>query len=148
MKPKLYALIAVILYGISNPVLEQKLSKLNPFTLLFCECLIIFALALAVQVSLWLTSTDTSLNLPSDTSIWKWLTIFSAIVFTGHFFYAKAFTSGGDAITISLFVLIIPIAATLVSTIWTKKLPTLWHYAGYALALIAILCIVKGNSTT
>ena len=142
----LYALIGAIFYGVGNPVIEKKLSTITPISFIFCESLVMFTCILLCQGFFSLASPSSGISIPNNISTWMWIILCTIFVFLGGMFYIKAFSSGGDAITISLMLLMSPVAAAVVSTIWTKKLPTAWHIAGYILAALAVFCIMKSNS--
>lgn len=147
MKPYIFGMIAVTLYGISNVVLEQKFSKLNSLTLLFCQVTITLVLISAFYLTIRKSTNNPTLALPTGTNIWIWIISFSAIVCCANLAFIGSFTSGGRAITISLLLLLCPVVAAITDAIWTGRPPTRWHIVSYILAALAVASTIKGNTT-
>ena len=63
----------------------------------------------------------------------------------GDYFFVGAYTHGGDILTVSSIVLLLPVFASLLKFVLTKNYPNLWQIFGYLLASAAVMLIAKGS---
>ena len=67
-KSMIYALVAIFCYAGANVLIEQKFSKLNPYTLVISFSVIVTAVAFTVRQ---ITKTDDpSFNFPTGNLLW------------------------------------------------------------------------------
>ncbi len=62
------------------------------------------------------------------------------------FFYIGAYTSGGSAVPITILAALVPVVCAIMKFVWVKEIPTRYHLAGFACALLAITFIAIGNA--
>ncbi|MBW2991357.1 hypothetical protein KY348_06685 [Candidatus Woesearchaeota archaeon] len=145
MKPILFVCIAVLLYSITNLVIEQKLSQYDTASLLVFFYIVM--LPLAFSRFLYVKHTKPETVFPSGKVILIALGI-GFIYFFADYFYVGAFSDvvGGKLIMITSLFITFPVVASVMKYFWTRKLPNIYHVIAYLLAVLAVLFALKGNS--
>src|SRR5437870_542068 len=110
MKSIVYALIGTVLYAVTGVVIEQKLEKFNSTSLVLLFCLPIVPIALSILFFQKVGGHD--LKFPSGAAFWI-VMLLGIIYFFADYFYIGAFTAGGDVVTISTIILIVPAIAAI-----------------------------------
>ena len=143
MKPIIFAVLAVIIYGSLNVILEQKFDKYNTvaLSLLFTLPFVPIALTLLSIQKL----NGGNISFPRGGLFW-FIMLLGVFYFLADYFYLGAFTSGGDAVTIATIVLIAPVVTAVVRHIWVGGYPNGYQMAAYALAALAVLLVAKGGA--
>jgi drug/metabolite transporter (DMT)-like permease len=141
MKSILFVVVAMMLYALSNVLLEQKFSKYNTFTLMVCYVSVILVVAvIGRQTTL---SGDESFNFPQGAEF-ALVILLGLIMATADYLYVAAYASGGDLMTISSIVVMFPVFASIVKFAMTRELPNAYQIVGYTFAVVAVLCVSKG----
>ena len=142
MKPVLLATIAMALYAIQNVIIEQKLSRFPVVTLLICCYVIMLPLALA-RYGMLRAAGDVA-AFPTGTLLA--LTLGAGVAyFFADYCYIAAYTTGGTLMSVTTVAITLPIFASIVKFAWARELPNGYQLAGYALAVLAIALVGKGN---
>jgi len=98
MKPILFALLALLLYAIQNVVLEQKLSKLNPFLILT----LMYVVMLPMACLGWLITKNSIQTISWPSKSLALLTMAIGIVYLfADTFYVSAYNLGANIITVT-----------------------------------------------
>jgi drug/metabolite transporter (DMT)-like permease len=145
MKSVIFACLAVMLYAISNVIIEQKLSKFSTVSILLCS----YPLFLLISL-VWLNSQ----KLSGATTTWPtrdlllFVLLNAAFWFLADALFIGAYTNGGSLMTITTIVVMFPIFASLLKFLMTRNPPSLWHIAGWILAAVAVILVTKGELTT
>jgi drug/metabolite transporter (DMT)-like permease len=145
MKPIIMAIVALFLYAFQNVFLEQKLAKFSVFVILSYSYLIM----LIISSSAWFLSVSVIDKTKQNLTPVGWEA--GAIFFLGVIFfvadscYIGAYTNGGNVYTVTSIVIMFPIFASLIKLFWVGGLPNRWQVAGYILAVIATLMVIKGD---
>lgn len=142
-KPVVFSLLAVVCYAIANVLFEQRFAKYNNLTLICVYAVPIFLVGV-VGHALTKTS-DPSFDFPVGVD----LTLLIAIGFilgAADYFYTGAYTHGGDLLTITSIIVMMPIVASMFKFVLTRNLPNMWLVGGYVLAIGAVILIAKGNT--
>ena len=144
MKPAWMAVVAMVIYAFQNVVMEQKFgSKYSIFPLLVYIYLAMLPLALGGWA--YLRMTGQPVVQPSGSMII--LTILVGLAyFIADSFYLGAYTGGGDVLTVTARVVMIPVLASAIKYFWTGGLPNLYQVIGYILAVAAVIMVAKGSS--
>lgn len=142
MNPAILALLSVICYAVSNVIFDQKLSKYSSAGLLFCLYLIPLSL-----VSLWLIRlklTHQSPLIPSG-KIFLLVLIVGFILFLADIFFVTSYTTGGNFLVVTTVMTMLPVLAATIKYFWKGGTPNFYQVGGYALAIVAIILVVKGS---
>ena len=149
MKALIFAILAPACYGLGNVLLEHKLAKYNNLTLMlvYLPVILVFALVARELVK----TGDPSYAIPVGNDLWS-LIILGFIFFVADYFFIGAYTNGGNLAMITLATtLLFPSSASFFKFIGSKYIPDMvyappngWLLAGYGLAILAVLCIIKG----
>lgn len=142
MKPVVFACVAMAFYALENVLMEQKLTKYNALSLLVYFYLAMLPLALAGLGYLKLTNAQ--IVLPTGNAILLAMVV-GVMYFFADAFYVSAYTTGGTLMVVTTIVLIFPAFASLIKFFWVGGLPNRYQIIGYALAVLAVLCVAKGN---
>lgn len=142
MKSYIYALMGTALYAITGVVIEQKLEKFNTTALVLLFVIPIVPVAL---IGLWIQkSTNHEINFPTGSALWITM-VLGVTYFFADYFYLHAFTQGGNVVTISTIILIVPAVAAILRYFWVGGKPNVYQVAGYALIVVAMFLVAKGN---
>jgi drug/metabolite transporter (DMT)-like permease len=143
MKTILFALVGIILYAIQNTIIEVKLKQYSTISLLVGWYMVLLPLAVGLYVYQKLAGIPVISPHGSD---FKMLAAVAAMFFIADFFYIGAFTSGGDVVTITILLTLMPVVAALLKFIWVKDVPTPFHLAAFLCAVCAVVLVAIGNS--
>ena len=143
MKTVIFSVVAMLLYAVSNVLIEQKLSKINNLTIIVCYTSVILVLAIVARLIIKTNSIE--YNFPTGNLLLIALSI--GIMFTmADYLFIGAYTNGGDILTVTSIIALFPAVASGIKFLFTKEIPNWWQICGYLLAFIAILLISKGNT--
>jgi len=145
MKPIILGLIAVILYGLGNVLLEQKLFKFHNLTILAVAFPVMLVFTFIFRQILAANSTDVSLKFPTTGYDWWMFVFFGAVIFLANYCYTGAFTSGGNLLVISSLLILTPVTAVAFRTFWVREMPNFYHISAFVFAAIAVFLAAKGN---
>ncbi|HLC44970.1 MAG: hypothetical protein A2722_01280 [Candidatus Doudnabacteria bacterium RIFCSPHIGHO2_01_FULL_50_11] len=142
MKSIFYALTGTIMYAVTGVVIDLKLDKFSTVALE-----LLFILPMLPIALIWLATqraTGQQVLYPLGTALWITMGL-GVVYFFADYFYLGAFTSGGDVMTISSIILIVPAVAALIKFLWVGGYPNMYQIAGYVLIAIAMVLITKGS---
>ena len=149
-KALVFAILAPVLYALANVILEHKYAKYNNLTVLIVVYATVFVLAVAVRQVV--KTTGPSFDFPSGNELLFCILGLSVVFFFADYFFIGAYTNGGDILTITILTLLFPVFASLFKFIGSKFIdgmtytqPNPYQMGGYALAIIAVLLVVKGS---
>ena len=143
MKSVIYAVIGLVLYAITNTIIDVRLKQYTTVSLLLGWYVVLFPLA--IGLFFYTKYFGQPMVIPAGADL-KMLMAVAAIFFVADFFYIGAFTNGGNVVTITILVALVPVVAGLVKYVWVKDVPTRYHLVGFVLALLAVACVAVGNS--
>jgi len=143
MKSILLALIGIILYAVQNVIIDVRLKQYSTASLLLGWYVVL--LPLAVGLYLYQKQAGASLVMPVGRDL-VYMIVVAGMFFVADFFYIAAYTHGGNAVTITILLVLMPVVAALMKFVWVQEVPTQYHLAGFVLALLAVLCIAAGDS--
>lgn len=148
-KALVFAVLAPVFYALGNVVLEHKFSKYNNLTIMIATYSFIIALAIIVRHAV--KTGDPSFNFPAGNELWLGVAGLALILFCADYFFIGAYTNGGDLATITFLTILFPVFASFFKFFGSKFIPGMvyvqpnyWLIAGYVLAAVAVLCIIKG----
>lgn len=142
MKTVIFVVIAAVVYAIQNVILEQKMSKYSQPAIL-----VYFYLLMLPVVCIWLLQmklTHQPIVAPTGTMIWLALGL-GAMYLIADACYLTAFTLGGNVITITTILVMMPVVASAIKFVWTGSLPNSYQVVGYLAAVAAVLLMAKGS---
>ncbi len=144
-KPVIFSLLALLCYSVANVILEQKFSKFNNLTLM---CVYMVPILLVASIGRAVTKTsDPSFDFPTGVNLY--ILIFIGLLFAAaDYFYIGAYTNGGNLITTTCIVAMLPVVASIVKFVWTQSSPNMYQVSGCILAVVAVLLVSKGNTVT
>lgn len=137
-----FPLIAVVCYAVANVVLEQKLSKYNNLSLLVVYAGLIFVLAAVLRQ--FMRTADPVWDFPAGAAMLLMIAV-ALVFFAADYFYLGAYTNGGDVLTITMIMTLLPVVASVVKFLWVGGLPNKWQLAAYACAIAAVALAAKGS---
>ncbi len=140
MKPVLFACAAVVLYSVQNVVLGVKLAKYNTAAILIVCYLVMLPLAL-----IGYAQTRGAAPFPRGAMLLL-ATLVGLSYFFADYFYVSAFTHGGDLVTITTILALLPVLSSIVKFVWVGGLPNVYQVAGYLFAAAAVYLVAKGSS--
>ena len=143
MKPILYAVIAVVLYGVQNVLIDVKLKQYSTIALLLGFYLVLLPLGLGTFIYLKLSGQPVQLPTGPDLKI---LAVVAVMFFIADVFYVSAYTSGGEVISITILAVLMPVVGGVVKYLWVKETPTKYHVVALVFAALAILFVAIGNT--
>ncbi len=142
MKSVIYALIGLVMYAITNTIIDVRLKQYSTPSLLVGWYFVLLPLALGLYLYQRFAGKPTTL--PSGNDLW--FRVRGSNFFVADFFYIGAFTVGGNAITITILAVLLPVVVALIKFVWVKEVPTPYHSAAFACALLAVVFIAVGNA--
>jgi drug/metabolite transporter (DMT)-like permease len=137
------ALIGFTLSAVSNTVLDVKLKQYSTAELLIGWYLILlpFGAVLFMYQKYW----GTGARIPQG-SDFTLMAVAAVFFFLADFFYLNAYTKyGGDVVTITILVTLIPVIAAVLKFGWVGEAPTKYHVVAFAFAALAVTFIAIGN---
>ncbi len=143
MKSIVFALIATILYAIQNTLIDVKLKQYSTVSLLLGFYLIL--LPLGIAMFLFMKFTGQPISIPSGEGI-KIVAVVAISFFVADFFFVGAYTSGGNVVTITIILVLMPVIGAIIKFLWVKEIPTSYHIVGFIFAALAVTFIAIGNS--
>ncbi len=143
MKSITWALIGIVLYAIQNTIIDVRLSKYSTVSLLVGWYIMLLPLALGLYLYHRYFGSPTPFPAGADL---KLLAAVAVMFFIADFFYIGAFTAGGNAVTITILLVLMPVVASVMKFVWVKEVPTPYHFAAFLLAFGAVALVAVGNS--
>jgi drug/metabolite transporter (DMT)-like permease len=143
MKSIIYALIGIILYAVQNTIIDVRLKQYSTVSLLVGMYIIL--LPLGVGLFLYQKYMGQAMITPSGNDF-KIVAFVAAMFFIGDFFYVGAYTSGGNVVTITILLVLMPVIGGLMKFWWLKESPTPYHFVAFVCAALAIVFIALGDS--
>ena len=142
MKTVLFSLLAMIFYAIANVLVEQKLARLNSLTIIICYSGVIFITTFLAR--LIMKTNNPEFDFPKGTLLFAALGV--GVIFTlADYFLMTAYTTGGKLFVVTSIYVLFPVCASFLKFLLTGERPNIWLVIGYTSAIIAVLCISKGN---
>jgi drug/metabolite transporter (DMT)-like permease len=118
MKTVTFSVIAMLLYALTNVLIEQKLSKLNNLTLIVSYTSVILILALIARQIV--KTDDVSFNFPTGNLLLIALGV--GILFTlADYLFIGAYTNGGNILTVTSIIALFPAVASLFKFLYLKN---------------------------
>ena len=143
MKPVIFVLLALGLYSFQNVLFEQKLTRLNTFSVLVYSYLVMLPFAL---VGLFFVKPVAGADVMPTGSTLAIIAFVGTCWFLADALYIGAYAAGGDMFTITSIMIMLPLGGTIIRYFWVGGLPNRYQMVGYACAAIAVLLIVKGKT--
>jgi drug/metabolite transporter (DMT)-like permease len=143
MKTTLFALIGVIMYAIQNTIIDVRLKQYSTVSLLIGWYGVL--LPLAVGLFVYQKIIGSPVVIPTGSNLWMLVAV-AVMFFVADFFYIGAYTAGGDAVTITILLAMMPVVAALMKFVWVKEIPTFYHVVGFICALFAVGFVAVGNA--
>jgi drug/metabolite transporter (DMT)-like permease len=141
-KPIVFASAGMLFYALQNVIIEQKLAKYHVLSLLLYFYLAMLPLALAGLG--YLKITHQPILAPTGNAILIALAV-GAMFFVADLFYIGAYSAKGTLVTITTISILFPAVASIIKYVWVGGLPNRYQMIGYALAVLAVLCVTKGS---
>lgn len=142
-KPIVYAFLAMWMYALQNVIIEVKLSKYTTMVLLLYWYFTLVPLAVMGLGYMYLTAQNVIIPNRNDAIM---AIAVGVMFFFADFFYIGAYTNGGSLLAITTLVVLFPATAQLIKSGWVGGSFNYYHIAGYLLATIAVILIIKGSS--
>lgn len=143
MKSFIYALIGIILYAVQNTIIDVRLSKYSTVNLLVGWYVVLLPLAVGLYFYQKFFGTPAEMPAGSDLSL---LVAVAVMFFIADFFYIGSFTAGGNVVTITILLVLMPVIGSLMKFVWVREVPTSYHFAAFFFAFLAVVFIAVGNS--
>ncbi|MBX4195457.1 hypothetical protein KW796_00670 [Candidatus Parcubacteria bacterium] len=143
MKPTVYAVIGLVMYGLQNAIIDIKLKGYSTVSLLVGFYLILLPLGLGLF--LYQKYVGQPLVIPSGSAMMT-VSAVAIMFFIADFFYIGAYTNGGNAIAITILAALVPVVVALVKFGVIREVPTPYHFGGFVLALMSVMLVAYGNS--
>ncbi|MEY2640871.1 MAG: hypothetical protein RL150_264 [Candidatus Parcubacteria bacterium] len=143
MKTTLYALIGIVLYAIQNAIIDVKLKQYSPTGILLGFYIILLPLALGLF--LWQKASGQPVGIPTGKPFLI-LSLVAVMFFIADFFYIGAYTSGGNVVTVTILLSLMPVIGGIIKFFWVRDVPNGWQVTSFGFALIAVICIAIGNT--
>src|SRR5687767_550703 len=115
MRPIIYAVIGVVLYGIQNAIIDVKLRQYSTVGLLIGWYVTMLPMGLLLFA--YQKYAQQEIVLPPYDAM-KIVAIVAVMFFIADFFYISAFTNGGDALTITILALLVPLIVAITKFVW------------------------------
>jgi drug/metabolite transporter (DMT)-like permease len=143
MKPFLFAFFAIILYAVQNALIDEKLRRYSTASLLVGFYLVM--LPLGGLFLGYMKATGKPIEVPVGNHLWILIAV-AVMFFLADLLYLGAYTNGGNAIMITILVVLVPVLVALIKFVWFKYTPTNYHIASFFFALLSIVFIAIGNN--
>ncbi|MEK7585370.1 MAG: hypothetical protein AAB455_02575 [Patescibacteria group bacterium] len=143
MKPVIFVLLALCLYSFQNVLFEQKLTRLNTFSVLVYCYLVMLPFAL---VGLFFVKPVAGADVMPTGWTLATIAFVGACWFLADALYIGAYAAGGDMFTITSIMIMLPVGGTIIRYFWVGGLPNRYQMVGYFCAALAVLLIVKGKT--
>lgn len=138
MKIFLSVISACFLWAIQNAVLEIKLSKSSPLTIM----LITYATALPLGlVTLFVLKQTSNVPVFPTTEVLAWAVGSAVLFFIADFLFIGAYSLGGDSTSITILTLSIPVFVILIKCIWKGEVPSMYHLAAFVTACMTFFFV-------
>lgn len=144
MAPVAWISLAVISFSFQNVILDEKLKGYSALTMLIMFS--VMAIPIAGLILFVSKSVGHQHVMPTGSDL-RWILAVGLLVCIGQIFFLTSYTSGGDVITITMIVTLLPIGASIVKFCWVGGLPNMYQITGYILAFVAVLLILRGGLT-
>lgn len=144
MRSVIYALVGIVMYAITNTIIDVRLKQYSTVGLLISWYIVLLPLTLGLYLYQRFAGKPTTL--PSGNDVWFLLAV-GVVFFVADFFYIGAFTAGGNAVTITILAVLLPVIVALIKFFWIKETPTLYHLAAFVCALLAVAFIAVGTQS-
>ncbi|MDO8565144.1 MAG: DMT family transporter [bacterium] len=143
MKPIVYAVIGVLMYGVQNAIIDLRLREYSTVGLLIGWYVTMLPLGLILFA--YQKYSGQPIQLPPQDAM-KIVGAVAVMFFIADFFYISAFTSGGNAIAITILAVLVPIVVAIAKFVMTREMPTGYHFAAFACATLAVALVAIGNT--
>jgi drug/metabolite transporter (DMT)-like permease len=143
MKTIIYAIVGIVLYAIQNAIIDVKLKQHSTVGILLG--LYITLLPLAAGLFLWQKASGQPVGIPSGKSFIILASV-AVMFFVADFFYIGAYTSGGNVVTVTIVLALMPVIGGLIKFFWVRDVPNVWQVISFGFALLAVICIAIGNT--
>ena len=144
MNPILLALAGMTIYAVTGVIIEQRLEKFSTVALALLFVLPMLPISL---LWLWIQKSHGGITFPKGAALALTL-VLGVVYFFADYFYLGAFTSGGNALTISTIAITAPVLTALIRHFWVGGWPNGWQITGYVFAACAVLLLAKGTMVT
>ena len=141
MKSILFAFAAMLLYGISSLVIEQKFERYNTIVLTFLFTLPFIPLALLFLGGE--KAMGERIIFPHGNYFWLIMAM-GVLYFFADYFFVGAFTAGGNVLTILTIMMLSPVVAVVAKYLWVGGVPNVYQVVGYVFAACAVLLLARG----
>jgi drug/metabolite transporter (DMT)-like permease len=145
MKPVILVLFATICYAIANSILETRLSKYNPLSLMICYLPIVLTCAVLARV--FTKVENPSFDFPTGSAVAA-VVILGVVYSVADYLYIGSYAVGGSSITITSVLTTMPIFVSVIKLLSDGKLPNKWQIGSYVLICIALALMAKGSAVT
>ena len=131
------------MYSILNTIIEVKLKHLPTFSLLCTLYLIL--LPVVTTIFLIQKRIDPSMSFPTGDTLWVVAAVAVMFLIADYMYYG-AFAKGGNVVTITTLLVLMPVLSGLLKFLWVKELPTPYHFGAVVLAAGAVILVAIGNT--
>ena len=141
MKSIIFAFAAMLLYGISSLVIEQKFERYNTIVLTF-----LFTLPFIPLTLLFLGGEKVMgerIIFPQGNYFWL-IMVMGVLYFFADYFFVGAFTAGGNVLTILTIMMLSPVVAVVAKYLWVGGVPSAYQIVGYIFAACAVFLLAVG----
>lgn len=121
MKTILYALAGIVLYAVQNTIIDVKLKQYSTTEILLGFYITLAPLAACLYFYQKLTGQPSSI--PTGSALIT-VSIVAAMFFIADFFYIGAYTSGGNVVTVTILLTLMPVIGGVVKFFWVKESPS------------------------
>jgi drug/metabolite transporter (DMT)-like permease len=143
MKSIVYALIGICMYAVQNVIIDVKLKQYSTATLLMSFYIVL--LPLGAGLFFYQKMRGQQVIVPDKDAVLL-IAAVAAMFFFADFFYIGAYTKGGNAVTITILAVLMPVLCAVMKFLWVREIPTRYHFIGFLFAALAITFVAVGNS--
>jgi drug/metabolite transporter (DMT)-like permease len=130
------------MYGLQNAIIDVKLRQYSTVGLLIGWYLTMLPMGLLLFA--YQKYSQQEVVLPPYDAL-KIVGAVAIMFFIADFFYIGAFTNGGDALTITILALIVPLVVAITKFVWVGEAPTKYHLVAFACAVLTVVFVAIGN---
>ena len=144
MRPIIYAVSGIILYGLMNAVIDVKLRQYSTVGLLIGWY--VTMLPMGILLFVYQRYSGQTIVLPPPDAM-KIVAAVAAMFFIADFFYIGAFTNGGDALTITILALLVPLVVAVTKFAWVGATPNRYHIIALICGALTVTFVALGNAS-